>query len=489
MRLRTPGGIGRTEQSLPFPPIMYRHRRLLIICGILLTTGCMSPGCTSLDQPLNGSSVPLEARRHNQTRAELSAQPPEPSSSHDTTIRPATGPAGAVDDAGVGPAHDGFFFGISISGGGSRSANFSAACLFQLQKLGLLQRADYISSVSGGSLTAAYYCVANDKEWNPGNLQHKLTHAFADDVLFNTLIPWNFLALAVTDWDRSDLLADSFRRVLFSRNGKPLTFADLRKDRPRLLINATDLQSGRGFVFCNETFDDLNADLSSYPLAHAVAASSAVPVLLHQVTLRDFSTVYKQYRHLIDGGVVDNLGVKSLVETYRAQLKSSDGHAYPRGAVFIVIDARTQYDARLSNRGDTSLLESLQFGAGVTSTVLLNRASSATLAEIILDSSPDNASAATLRRERDALINGGYVKIENVEGRPVYVLHLALSRVNDLSDLPFKGFTESVNGIATYFNISSTESYNLYQAAELLVDKRFPAELKQIRDALKTKDE
>jgi hypothetical protein len=207
------------------------------------------------------------------------------------------------------------------------------------------------------------------------------------------------------------------------------------------------------------------------------------------VTLRDFSTVYKQYRHLIDGGVVDNLGVKSLVETYRAQLKSSDGHAYPRGAVFIVIDARTQYDARLSNRGDTSLLESLQFGAGVTSTVLLNRASSATLAEIILDSSPDNASAATLRRERDALINGGYVKIENVEGRPVYVLHLALSRVNDLSDLPFKSFTESVNGIATYFNISSTESYNLYQAAELLVDKRFPAELKQIRDALKTKDE
>jgi hypothetical protein len=290
--------------------------------------------------------------------------------------------------------------------------------------------------------------------------------------------------MLATDWDRSDVLADSFEKTLFSRDGKALTFGDLRADRPRLIINSTDLQSGKPFLFCNETFDQINTDLAKYPLSHAAAASSAVPVLLHQVTLRDFSTTFKQYRHLIDGGVVDNLGVKTLVETYRAQLRSSAGAAYPKGAVFIVIDAKTNYDAKLSSRGDTSLLETLEFGAGVTSTVLLNRASSATLAEIILDSAPDRVPAATLRRERDELMNNGYVRIENVDGRPVYVLHLALSRVQDLSDLPFTSFTESVNNINTYFNIDPTEAYHLYQAADLLVRQRFRLPLAEISDEL-----
>jgi NTE family protein len=254
-----------------------------------------------------------------------------------------------------------------------------------------------------------------------------------------------------------------------------------------LLINATDLQSGKSFVFCNESFDQLNTDLAKYPLAYAVAASSAVPVLLHQVTLRDYSTTFKQYRHLIDGGVVDNLGVRTLVEVYRSQLRASGNKAYPRGAVFFVIDAKTTFDAKISEHGDTSLMQTLEFGAGVTSTVLLNRASSATLAEIILDSSPDTADAATLRRERDQLMNEGYVHIEDIAGRPVHVLHLALSRVNDLPDLPFKTFHESVNSISTYFNIDQTEAYQLYQAADLLVRERFRGPLTRIADELNGK--
>jgi hypothetical protein len=214
-----------------------------------------------------------------------------------------------------------------------------------------------------------------------------------------------------------------------------------------------------------------------------VAASSAVPVLLHQVTLRDFSTTFEQYRHLVDGGVVDNLGVKTLVEMYRAQVKD-DPSRYHKGAVFIVLDARTQHDARIGNRGDTSLLESLQFGTGMTSTVLLNRASTATLAEIILDSSPDQVTAAELRRNRDALINGGYVELKDVDGRPVYVLHLAMSRVDEISDLPSHGFKQSLNNISTYFNIAPSEAAVLYQAANLLVERRFPHELAKISDEL-----
>src|SRR6202012_303053 len=94
-------------------------------------------------------------------------------------------------------------------------------------------------------------------------------------------------------------------------------------DRPRLLINATDLQSGSKFIFCNEDFDDLNSDLSKYPVSYAVAARAAVPVLLHQVTLHDYSTSFNRYRHLIDGGINDNLGVTTLVEAFTAQVEQA----------------------------------------------------------------------------------------------------------------------------------------------------------------------
>src|SRR5258706_8198672 len=103
-------------------------------------------------------------------------------------------------------------------------------------------------------------------------------------------MPWNMLTAFFTAYDRSDLLAEVFEKNLFTRNGRPMTFGDLRADRPRLLINATDLQSGRKFVFCDQSFDELNSDLSKYPIAWACAASAAVPMLLHQVTLRDYST-------------------------------------------------------------------------------------------------------------------------------------------------------------------------------------------------------
>jgi len=438
-------------------------------------------GCTSVNKPLGAPGVAMEAREapeRNHTRSALAAEPPSPlTASRDESIKPAS-TRSAID-----PNNDGYFVGIAISGGGSRSANFSAACMFQLQRLGLLQRADYISSVSGGSITGAYYCSCLDSDWNPPNVQQKLTHHFASDMVWTMSMPWNWLPLMLTNWDRSDILADSLQKNLYSRDKRGLTFADLRPDRPHLLINATDLQSGKPFVFCNESFDQLNSNLAQYPLSHAVAASCAAPVLLHQVTLQDFSTTFKQYRHLVDGGVVDNLGVKTLVETYRAQLKSSST-SYPRGAVFILLDARTQYDARISSRGDISVWESLQFSAGLSSTMLLNRASSATLDEIILDSAPDRADAATLRKERDQLINEGYVRLETSDGRPVYVLHLALSRVNELKDLPFKSFTESVNNISTYLNIDQAEAYQLYQAADLLVEQRFRAPLKEIEDEL-----
>lgn len=52
--------------------------------------------------------------------------------------------------------------GLALSGGGYRAAAFHVGTLKALNKLGLLKDIDVISSVSGGSITAAYYALNKD---------------------------------------------------------------------------------------------------------------------------------------------------------------------------------------------------------------------------------------------------------------------------------------------------------------------------------------
>ena len=454
---------------------LLRDPRAICACALLLVAGC-----SHANVRLNPANVPIESRQPNATRAALAAHVNLPAERGQRSIEPATRAAGSHVDAN----DDGYFVGLALSGGGSRSANFSAACMFELQRMGLLGRVDYLSSVSGGSLTAAFYCTSDAARWNPQTVQERLTHPFATDVIAHLLLPWNAAAQMFTSWDRTDLLAESFERELFTQNGKTQTFRDLRPDRPRLLINATDLQSGRRFVFCNESFDRINSDLAKYPLARAVAASAAAPVLMHHVTLQDYSTTFDQYVHLIDGGVNDNLGIATLVETYYAHVESAHRAGvpdpYPNGAIFIMLDARTQFDAQLSDKADMGLFAGLAAGAGLTSTVLLNRVSTATMSDLIVRYCPDDTTAGAIRGQIKTLESTGYLDTRDHMGRRVRVVHVALSYMHDVSDLPFSSFSERVNNIATYFNIEPTEAYHLYKAAELLVRDKFDGPLSEI---------
>lgn len=430
----------------------------------------LAAGCTSVNEPLNPVDTPVTARRLNHTHAAILQ-----------SSDPAAGPHQSY-------AGDGWFVGLAISGGGLRSANFSAAAMFELQRLGLLDKVDAISSVSGGSLTAAYYCLSDDNAWNPGNLQRKMTHAFADDMWGVILQPWNLVLLAVTDWDRSDILADSFNRNVFSKGIGSMTFADLRPERPRLLVNATDLQSGQRFVFANESFDAINSDLSKYPIGYAVAASSSVPVVLHQVTMRDYSTVFRQYRHFVDGGINDNLGVLSLLETYKANNDAATAKnrplPYGKGAVLIILDAGTQYNARLSDKGDIGLIESLGNGAKLSSAKLLNRASNATLADLIVQYAPDNMTADDIRKNLAQLEKTGFLHSTDRDGRPITIVHIALSRAQSLKNVPFQNFGSMLDQIDTYFNITQGDAYSLYQAAGLIVKEKFEDKLLEIKETL-----
>ena len=465
-----------------------RHLVRPALLSIVIVTSPM--GCSYVNTPLNDGHVLLEKRTQNHTLAETFAQVqstgPMTSSAASTTQRAITPTASAAVAQSGGPNDkDGYFVGLAISGGGLRSANFAAACMFQLERIGMLQKVDYISSVSGGSLPAAYYCL-NDSHWNPREVQERLTHQYATDMLIQTLLPWNQFAMAFTDLDRSDLLAKTLRENLFTVNGHEQTFGDLRADRPRLLINATDLQSARRFVFCNQSFDQINSNLARYPIAYAVAASSSVPVLLHQVTLRDFTTDFSQYRHLIDGGVSDNLGVETLVETFRSQVEAARSRGlpdpYPHGAIFIVLDSHVEYDQNISSKSDTGFFESLASAAGLTSASLLNRASRETLDDVVFKNAPDRSTAQEIRDALDELHKEGYVDLKNIGGHRIRVAHLALTQLQDLAEVPFHSFQDSINSTSTYFNIDPRRAALLYTAADLLVRNKFETKLREALD-------
>ncbi|KAG1660442.1 hypothetical protein GQR58_021991 [Nymphon striatum] len=126
----------------------------------------------------------------------------------------------------------------------------------------------------------------------------------------------------------------------------------MRPDAPSIVINATDLSLGQGFAFTGYHFSWICSDLYSYPISRAVAASAAVPILFSPITLENhagecnFSPIvwdvqrrnrnkvrnnqkrYKdalkvknyrdnkklKYLHLVDGGVADNLGIRSILD-------------------------------------------------------------------------------------------------------------------------------------------------------------------------------
>lgn len=378
--------------------------------------------------------------------------------------------------AGWQLSDNGYFVGLAISGGGSRSANFAAACMFELQRIGFLQKVQCISSVSGGSLTAAYYCSCRNWEWSPPNVQQKLTNQFQTTVVDRVLLPWNLLGLLMGTVNRSDMLADELAAAMFTRNGKWMTFADLRKDRPRLLINSTEMQSGRPFLFDNAYFDEINSKLDDYPLASAVVASSAVPALLDPVTLRDYSTSFDQYVHLVDGGVVDNLGVQTLVNSYVAETQQPDD-PYPNGAILVVIDAGTPSNAKINSKAQLGGIENLLAGFNVSSSVLLNRTGSATLSEAIVNNALGAYTTTQLRGFIDTLQREHYVEIKDQAGRLVRIAHLSLSQVGELSTLTFGS---SVNTISTRFDMNSGDAFNLYRAAQMLFQERFDARLKPL---------
>jgi NTE family protein len=287
---------------------------------------------------------------------------------------------------------------VTFSGGGMRAAALAYAVLEELSAIEilwegrsrrLLDEVDAISAVSGGSATAAFYALHGDRmfsEFEPRFLARDLQ----GDLNARLLNPLNWPRLLADDFGRSDMVAALLDESLFDG----ATFGDVlrRGRRPFVTINATDMATGHRFEFIQDQFDLLCADLSPLPLARAVAASAAVPVLLSPVTLpnhadrcelpdsgwvgtalrerRLSSRLYYQaskltaYRdaaahpfvHLVDGGLSDNLGLRSTLDAVVLQqgawnLSRSIGITDVRKVVFIVVNAANAADKSFARRG------------------------------------------------------------------------------------------------------------------------------------------
>lgn len=280
---------------------------------------------------------------------------------------------------------DKIFVALAFSGGGTRAAAFSYGVLKGLDNIKLpnkpgktlLDEVDLITSVSGGSFTAAYYGLYKKKifeEYESAFLYRDIQGELAS-MLFN---PSNWVRLLSPNFSRIDMAAELYDETVFGKN----TYQALikRGKHPFIAINATNLTTGSQFTFTQKRFDAIGSDLASFPVSRAVAASSAFPFLLSPVSLvnhpnpkgyelpldvknglQDFGINDRRYfwareiaeyqqnkkehpfLHLMDGGLADNIGLRFIADEFArasgilAQRKSQMEHL-----VVIVVNAKTR---------------------------------------------------------------------------------------------------------------------------------------------------
>jgi NTE family protein len=279
--------------------------------------------------------------------------------------------------------YDDMVVALSFSGGGMRAAAFSYGVLQGFNDttvptrsgpVSLLDRLDFLSGVSGGSVLAAYYGLRGREAL--GDFKQRFLLANAEESLQTELSLGNIargLQGGVNDTTGFPVWLDAH---LFNH----ATFKDLlRRQRPRVWINASDIYNRTAFIFAPVTFSALCSDLSTYPVALGVAASAAVPVVFAPIVIQNYpggcpnglpawvqrarrdinaAPLLKSYADaleryhsgeikyvkLLDGGLVDNYGLAGFTI---ARLASEEpfGPLAPEEAVklrrflFLIVDS------------------------------------------------------------------------------------------------------------------------------------------------------
>jgi NTE family protein len=307
---------------------------------------------------------------------------------------------------------------LAFSGGGTRAAALAYGVLEELRDTTvvidgkprrLLDETDIISSVSGGSFTSAYYGLYGDRifeDYEDAFLRRNVQ----GQLIRGLLNPLEWFSSA----GRTEMAVKLYEKEVFQR----ATFADMKREgSPLILINASDLGYGVRFSFVQEYFNLLCSDISNYPVARAVTASSAVPVLFEPVVVENYqdckqekpawlvaaekraagdpemtlavdglNSYYKkdrrQYAHFVDGGITDNLGLRAIHEIIEISggakvfVEKKLDREPPRRLVVISVNASTDPEPEMdASNKQPSLKETI----GAMSDVQLHRYNVATL--------------------------------------------------------------------------------------------------------------
>jgi NTE family protein len=266
----------------------------------------------------------------------------------------------AFDALAAAEAEDDVFVCLAFSGGGTRAASLAYGVLEVLRDTrivrpkdgkveSLLDEVDCISSVSGGSFASAYFGLFGHgifRDFRSAFLHRNIQ----GDLAWRVANPYNWFRLWSPYFSRIDVASELYHQTIFGQK----TYGDLLAAgrRPFLILNGTDLATGDVFAFTQEQFDLIGSDLAAFPLARAVAASSAFPFLLTPISLtnrpapawyrpprpiangardyyvnrRRFSFLGHQtgyldkaanpYVHVMDGGLADNIGVRAILREW-----------------------------------------------------------------------------------------------------------------------------------------------------------------------------
>lgn len=273
---------------------------------------------------------------------------------------------------------------LAISGGGSRSAYYTACVMEQLAHIpagrsgrSLLDNVRVISAVSGGGLAAGYYTLHHHRRHDP-EFFGEFKEAMSVNLQWRTyghmfLFPPLGLQLAFSPMTRTDMLAVQIEKLI---GAGPATFADLATREqapsdpaPHLVLNGTVYNSGQRLAMTNlppgrlpSVFDpagidvhqsegntrmtarlaqplhfaDLGSEIRTFRVSRAIAASAAYPIYLAPLKLRmypeavpeplygraDTGLLQSRFLYVADGGIYDNTGADTLISILRTIPKS-----------------------------------------------------------------------------------------------------------------------------------------------------------------------
>lgn len=296
---------------------------------------------------------------------------------------------------------------LCLSGGGYRAAAFHLGVMKSLESMRLMDRVKFLSTASGGTITAMKYAIARTTGASFGDFYTRMWEFLREvnvvdeglKILENTPSP-----AGANDLSLIRCAAETYRKKLVGKraghDGEQVDWSvqhlldgmSEKKTFRDLIFNSSEFRSGNNFRFRlsaerNLVYGNRNTTIkkevgNQVQLADVIAASSCFPGVFEPMRFPDDfrftnrSQVTQPFRtndfsfnsvSLMDGGILDNQGLYGMTVSYQKPPQPFD--------LLIVSDTSGRddliYDFKLSPRNQSPSLRSVVLLLGGFFLVLL----------------------------------------------------------------------------------------------------------------------